>query len=63
MTISEFIPRSVKGGYITAYKINPRFVTLSAIASILFVLLVGKFCGWQAALFHVVAAAGGISFL
>jgi alkane 1-monooxygenase len=63
MNVYEFIPHSVKGGYLSAYKINPRFVTLSTIASLMLILGIWKFVGIQAMLMHIVSVVGGVSYL
>jgi alkane 1-monooxygenase len=63
MTVYEFIPKSVKGGFLSAYKINPRFVVLSCIASFSFLLVLFKLFGWKVLLMHMAAAAGSICLL
>lgn len=63
MTVYEFIPKSVKGGFLSAYEINPRFVTLSTAASLVIVLLVYRFYGMYATLLHIISVVGGIYYL
>jgi alkane 1-monooxygenase len=63
MTFYEFIPRSVKGGFLSAYRINPRFVILSVISSIVFQLVIYKMLGWKVLLVHLTAALGSIILL
>jgi hypothetical protein len=63
MSVYEFIPKSIKGQYISAYKINPRFVVISGMASLLFLLVLYKLLGWKALVMHSAAAAGSIMLL
>jgi len=63
MTVYEFIPRSVKGGFLSAYRINRRFVTLSTIASLLFIFAIYPLFGLNALILQVVSVVGAISYL
>lgn len=63
ITLHQFIPKSIKGGFLSAYKLNPQFTILSAVASLLFLVCIFKFFGWQVLLVHLLAAFGSIQIL
>jgi phage shock protein PspC (stress-responsive transcriptional regulator) len=62
-TVYGFIPRSVIGGFRSAYGINPRFVTLSVMASSVFLLMLYKLFGGYVLAMHILASLGAISYL
>jgi hypothetical protein len=49
MTVYRFLPKSIIGSYISAFKINPWFTTLCTIGSFLFFELVYKLGGFLCA--------------
>ena len=63
MSLYEFVPRSIKGAFLSAYRISPKIVVLSSIASFTFVLVLYKLFGWKVVLVHLAAAAGSIQLL
>jgi alkane 1-monooxygenase len=63
MTLYEFVPRNLKGAFISAYKISPKLVILGSIASLSFLLVLYKIYGWKVLLIHLAAAAGSIQLL
>ena len=63
MTLYEFVPRSIKGGFLSAYRMDPRFVTLCCVASLAFLLVIYKIFGWRVLLVHMFAALGSIMLL
>lgn len=63
MTLYEFVPRSVLGGYRSAFALNPAFVSLATIIEVLFTGAIWKFYDLKTVLFFLVYAAGGIFIL
>ncbi len=63
ISLYRFIPKSIMGGYISAFKFNPIFVCMSTLASFLFVCGVYRFYGLAATIYFLVLASGGIFIL
>lgn len=63
MTVYEFIPKSIVGSFKSAYRINPRFVMLSVLASSIFLLTLYKLYGLGVLIMHLTISFGSISYL
>lgn len=63
ITLYEFVPKSIKGGFLSAFNINPLFTSLSVVGSLLFIAGVYNFYGLKCTLYACFMAAGGIFFL
>ena len=63
MSIYQFFPRTIIGGFRSAWQINPRQTGLTMVGSIFFVLFVYRAFGFKAMLFQLTVALGSICYL
>jgi alkane 1-monooxygenase len=63
MTAYEFIPKSIIGGFKSAFKINPTFTSISVIGSVLFLAIIQRYYGWFGLGYHLTVACGSIFYL
>jgi alkane 1-monooxygenase len=63
MTLYQFIPKSIIGSYLSAFKIKPLFVALSTIIEVLFVGAIWKYYDTKTMIFFLSYALGGILIL
>jgi hypothetical protein len=59
----KFIPKSIVGSYLSAFKLNPLFVALSTVIEVLFVGAIWKYYDTKTMLFFLSYALGGILIL
>jgi alkane 1-monooxygenase len=63
MTLGQFIPRSIIGGFKSALNINPKFVMLTIIADVVFLAWMWKLFGFRGVFLVVLLAIGSINML
>jgi alkane 1-monooxygenase len=63
ITLYKFIPKSIVGSYLSAFKTNPFFVALSTVIEVLFVGAIWKFYDTKTMIFFLSYALGGILIL
>lgn len=63
ITLYQFVRKTVKNTFLSAYEMYPKLVVLGTIASFAFVMVLYKLYGWKVVLIHLFAAAGSIQLL
>jgi alkane 1-monooxygenase len=63
MSLYEFFPRTIVGGFRSAWRINPQQTGLTVLGSVVFVGLVYRIFGPIATLYQLAVALGSICYL
>lgn len=63
MSFYEFLPRTLIGGFKSAWQINPKFTGLTVVASIAFLAVVYKTYGLKVLIMTTAISFGGICYL
>lgn len=63
MSLYEFVPKSIIGGYVSSFKLNPLFTIMSIVGNIAMLMTIYRLLGARAMLFFLVIALGAIFIL
>lgn len=63
MSLYQFIPRSIVGGFKSAWQINPQQTGLTVVGSVIYLMLIYKTFGFHALIFQIALAFGSVCYL